>query len=209
MLPNCELKLWNNPEVKEFVRFVKSELSHYGMKLIFGRGVEVNIGGFRSSGYFDEREIRVARRCPDWLTVLVHEYSHFLQWKHRKEEYEDMFINNVDSLKIINEWMDGQEFRPSTIKKAFIKARRMEKKCEMMALEVIRRYGLPINTEKFIRQANCHIYYYHMMEKTRKRFVKNEMFYCRALERIIPKTFNCNNIHHIPEKVYQLALKTF
>ena len=208
-MPNCELKFWKNPEVKEFVKFVRNEVSYYGIKLIFGRGVEVNIGGFRSSGFFDEREIRVARKCPDWLTVLVHEYSHFLQWKYRKEEYEDMSINNVDSLKIIHDWIDGEEFRPSTIKKAFVKARRLEKKCEMLALDIIRKHGLPINTERFIRQANCHIYYYHMMEKTRKRSIHNEMFYSRAIAKMMPNTFQCKNVRHIPEKIYRMALKTF
>ena len=209
MLPNCELKFWNNPEAKKFIKFVRSELSHYGMKLIFGRGVEVNTGGFRSSGYFDESKIKVASKCPDWLTVLVHEYSHFLQWRNRAEEYEDMLVNNTDSLFIIHRWIDGEEFRPSTVKKAFVKARRMEKKCEMMALDLIKKHNLPIKEDHFIKQANCHIYYYHMMEKTRKRFIKNEMFYCRALERVIPNTFQCNNIHYIPQKVYQLALRSF
>lgn len=208
-MPNCELKLWGQPKVNEFIKFVRNELKEYNMDLIFGRGAEVNINGFRSSGCFDEHQIRVARKCPDWLTVLVHEYAHFLQWKHRNEEYEDMSVNGEDSLKIIHLWLKGTEFRPTTIKKAFIKTRRMEKKCEMIALSIIKKHKLPISEEHFIRQANCHIYYYHMMEKTRKRSIKDDMFYSKGLTRIMPKTFKCKNIRHIPEKIYRVAMRAF
>jgi len=209
LLPHCELKLWKKFEVKKFIKFVQDELFQYNIKLIFGRGTEVNMNGFRCSGYFDEVEVRVAKMSPDWLSVLVHEYSHFLQWKNRHDEYENIKINNVDSLKIIHDWIDGEEFRPSTVKKAFMKARKLEKKCEMLALEVIKKHNLPINVEKFICQANCHIYYYHMMEKTRKRSIKNQMFYSKTLKKIMPKTFKCKNVRYIPEKVYKIALTKF
>jgi len=179
------------------------------MNLVFGKGQEVNINGFRTSGYFDEREIRVARNCSDWLSVLVHEYSHFLQWKYQCSEYSDLKINGTDCLRIIDDWLNGTEFRPTTIKKAFVKTRRMEKKCEMLSLMLIRKHALPIQEEKFVKQANCHIYYYHMMEMTRKRHIRNEMFLSRAVTRIMPKTFKCRNIHHIPPKVYDIASKTF
>lgn len=208
-MPNCEIKLWSHPKAKKFRKFVKNELSEYGMKLIFGKGQEVNVNGFRTSGYFDEKQIRVAKNCSDWLSVLVHEYSHFLQWKYKASEYDDMKINGMDSLSIIDDWINGVDFRPSTLKKAFIKTRRMEKNCEMLSLMLIRKHELPVSHDKFIRQANCHIYYYHMMEKTRKRSIHNEMFYSRAITKMMPKTFRCKNVRHIPEKIYRMALKTF
>jgi len=48
-----------------------------------------------------------------------------------------------------------------------------------------------------------------MMEKTRKRSIHNEMFYSRAIAKMMPNTFQCKNVRHIPEKIYRMALKTF
>jgi len=206
-LPNCELNLSENKRARKFVNHVKNELSRYGMKLVFGAGEHVNCEGLRLSGYFDELKgiIKVARRNNYWLTVLAHEYAHFLQWKYQTREYMDISVNKKDALYIIDDWMKGGEYRPSTIRKAFLKARNLEKKCEMKALAVIRRFNLPIKEEFFIRQANCHIYYYHMMEKTRRLRGFEDMFFNRRIQRLIPKSFTCKNIRHMPSKVYEVV----
>ncbi len=70
------------PEIKQFVEQVRTELHSYGFRLCFGRGRTVNGGGWRSMGFFCDRErvIRVARGRPDWLDILIHEYAHFRQW---------------------------------------------------------------------------------------------------------------------------------
>lgn len=207
MLPNCELKLSENKRVRKFVNHVKSELSRHGMRLVLGRGEQVNCDGIRLSGYFDEVQgvICVGRRNSYWLTVLVHEYAHFLQWRDRSEEYVNIRVNRMDSVGIIESWIDGEEYRPSTIRKAFIKARTLEKRCEMKALKLIRRFNLPVNEEFFVRQANSHIYYYHMMEKMRRRYGLGVIFRDRRIQRLIPTHFQCKNIRHIPAKVYELT----
>lgn len=208
MLPNCELKLSENQRVRRFVNHVRNELSQHGMKLVFGRGVQVNCEGMRLSGYFSELEgvIRVGRRNSYWLTILAHEYAHFLQWKNNSREYVDININNKDSIYIIEDWIGGTEYRPSTLRKAFVKARLLEKRCEMKALSLIRRFNLPVNEEYFVKQANCHIYYYHMMEKTRSRSGLDFLFANRRLNRVVPSTFQCKNVRHIPKRVYDVIL---
>jgi len=208
-LSNSEQHLLNHRKAKKFVELVKKELKEYNMKLVFGRGEMVNGYKCRCSGYFDEEKVVVASKNRHWLSVLVHEYSHFLQWKKRDEEYEDMFINGKDCNGIIDDWLDGEEYRPSTIEKAFIKVRRMEKTCDMIALSLIRKYKLPINEEYFTRHANCHVYYYHMMERTRKRYVNDEMFYNIMVHKAMPKTFKCKNIRYMPEKIYKIARRAF
>ena len=208
-MSNSEYHLLQHPKAKKFVDLVKRELKEYNMKLVFGRGKLVNGYKCRCSGYFDEERIVVAKNNRHWLSVLVHEYSHFLQWKKRDEEYEDMRINGKDCLVIIDDWLDGVEYRPTTVEKAFIKVRRMEKTCDMIALSLIRKFKLPINEEYFTRQANCHVYYYHMMERTRKRYINDRMFQNVGLYRLMPKTFHCKNVRYMPEKIYKIARRAF
>jgi hypothetical protein len=207
-----EQNLKTSKKVQDFIRFVKSDLLEYSFKLEITRGNFVNNGGHRVSGIFDENNkfLRVGGKHHSWLSILVHEYAHFIQWKTQAIEFTDMFINGVDCNQIVDMWINGcDEFRPTTVKRAFIKVRRLERNCEMLALNIIRRYELPINRKRFVRQANCHIYYYHMMEMTRKRWIKDSMFESVAISRLMPVTFRKNTVHHIPPDILDVASRTF
>jgi hypothetical protein len=206
-----EQNLKTSKKVQDFIRFMKSDLREHNFKLIVSQGTFVNNGGHRVSGVFDEntRIIRVGGKHNSWLSVLVHEYAHFVQWKTQAREFTDMYINGIDCNIILDMWMNGAEFRPTTVRKAFIKVRRLERHCEMLALGLIGKHELPINRKRFVRQANCHIYYYHMMEMTRKRCIKDHMFDSIAIARLMPLTLRKDSVHHIPPEILDVASRAF
>ena len=63
-----------------FVAAVRQDLAQYGIKLVFRRGRFVNADGAKCFGFFDEKQICVAKGNARWVEVLAHEYSHFIQW---------------------------------------------------------------------------------------------------------------------------------
>jgi hypothetical protein len=66
----------------QFVKFVRNHLNEYGGKLVIGKGKDVNCNGIMCPGFFDDREllIKVAERGEGFLSTIVHEYCHFLQY---------------------------------------------------------------------------------------------------------------------------------
>ena len=68
--------------INQFVKFVRNHLKQYGGKLIIGRGKQVNCNGIMCPGFFDDREIliKMAGNGEGFLSTLVHEYCHFLQY---------------------------------------------------------------------------------------------------------------------------------
>lgn len=148
---------------RQFVNHVKSHLSEYGMRLIAGRGLTVNLNtGGRADGYFCDREkvIRFGNKNKNWLSTLVHEYGHFLQWidsstySHEKDHtacyiVDEYLFNNTPSELLA--W-------------AFHRVRTYERDCEIRSLKLIREWRLPIKEKTYIRNANMYVYSYYVME---------------------------------------------
>lgn len=187
-----------NTAEKEFVKAVRNELKEYGIKLVFSRGCFVKTDGMMAFGFFDEKQVRVARGHSRWIEVLAHEYSHFLQWLTGSKLYRRC----DNSGNIIDDWLHGKKIEPRKVHRAFENIRAMERECEMITVEIIREYGLNVDIERYKQEANCYIYIHHLMEMHRKRldhFKKDPItpYYIRKM----PSSFRAPSHKSLPKKV--------
>lgn len=188
---------------RQFVKFVRSHLAEYGMKLIIGRGKHVNTDGFRCSGYFDEYggTIAVARKSNEFMQVLVHEYCHFLQYINNSKIYKKCY----DASFIVDQWLKGKNYPIKKVKRAFFLVRAMERDCERRALKIIKDFNLKIDSKMYAKRAHVYIYSHFLMEKTRKfDSFKRNPYYSKYVLKIMPSNMAVLSHRSIPPKIYSM-----
>lgn len=184
----------------DFIRMVRNDLAERDCSLIFGRGKQLNCGGFRVDGFFSEsaRELRVARECVQWLGTLAHEYAHFRQWVERDRNY----MRSGEAIQMIDSWFAGKEYAERDLTKAFRIVRTMERDAERRTVDLIQKHGLPVNLDLYIKRANCYIYAHFIMERHRKFWAfKQDPFYSRKVLAIMPNDFRKRSHQTIPADI--------
>lgn len=191
----------------QFVRFVKKHLAEHKMKLLIGRGKNVNTGHGRCEGYFNEAEgiIRIAGNNQYFLQTLVHEYAHFLQYLSKVKVY----TKSDKAGLIVENWFNGKNYDKKTIKRAFLLIRAMERDCEKRALKLIDQFNLKIDKKLYAKRANCYIYTHFLMEKTRKYGTyKKSPYFSKYVLKIMPSNMAVLSHKTIPPRIYSV-LKSF
>lgn len=117
-------------------------------------------------GWFDSenKEFVVALRNKMGFEILVHEYSHFLQWKNSKRFYN----HGANSCGVIFSWLDGKFYKKETVKNAIMSIIELEWDCEMRALELINKHNLDIDVSRYLKATNAYLLFYHIVHETRK-----------------------------------------
>ena len=151
--------------VQNFLKHVRSECKAHGIKFILKPTKTVRTPDkIRCVGYCepdDLKELAVARKDPNWLMTLVHEYAHLTQWIDKCKEWQDTYnIDNVD------DWLNGKEV--PNIKKALAITRDMELDNEKRSVKLIKEWGLPIDTKIYTRKANAYVQFYNYLYFTRR-----------------------------------------
>lgn len=149
-----------------FVELVKLHLSCYGMLLGLSKGKDIDCDGLRVGGFFAEADgiILVAGANPRWFSILIHEYGHFLQWveKCRVGKTFNRHWRAWDG------WLkDDRKLSKRVLHTKFLAVRNFELDCEKRAVELIKRYKLPINIQSYIQDANCYMFFYAYVKKHR------------------------------------------
>lgn len=191
----------------QFVKFVRDHLNEYGGNLVIGRGENVNCNGIMCPGFFDDRKIliKVAGNGEGFLSTLVHEYCHFLQYINDISIYR----KSDQASAIVENWLLGKNYDPHTLKRAFFLVRAMERDCEKRSVKLIKEFNLPINVKTYAKQANCYIYTHFLMEETRKYWMyKKSPYKSRVVMKLMPSTMKVKSHVTIPPKIYS-ALVSF
>lgn len=193
---------------KAFVEFVRKTIKEYGMKLTLRNSNWVKADGFSCLGWFDMDskkdiyEIRIAVKNPRWIEVLAHEYSHFLQWRKGTRLYRKCFgaDNNYGYADVVDDWLNGKEYDPRRVKRAFQAYRAMERECEQITVKVLTKHNIDFDQERYSQEANCSIYMYHFMELYRiKEFKKNPNDW--RILRKMPSTLRVQSHKILPKEV--------
>jgi len=196
------------PDIKHFIGQVRTELHSYGFRLCFGRGQSVNGGGWRALGYFCDRKklIKVARGRKDWLDILVHEYAHFRQWI---EQPAGVYNADADASRIVDQYLHrGRKTSPGLLRKAFARVMAFERDAEMRAVEIAKKWNLPIDISLYARHANLYIYSHHLMRDTGRWRAKRNPYKSYKIVQLMPTTFKAQSHQSIPPQVYR-ALAPF
>lgn len=142
---------------------IKDDVEEMGGKIIFTKGAYCG-GKNKCSGIFytdskDNPVIKVAQgklKEHEWFGVLLHEYSHFLQWRDYNKYWEDFCnydVNLVDILKT-----------PKKYKKALISLMELELDCEKKAYNIIKNNKL-LDHKEYATAANSILYKYAFLYK--------------------------------------------
>jgi hypothetical protein len=188
---------------RQFVKFVRSHLAEYEIKLVIGRGKLVNCGNSRCEGYFSESEkiIRIAGNNQHFFQTLVHEYAHFLQYINKIRVYTKSNKAGI----IIDNWFAGKNYNKKTLKRAFLLVRAMERDCEKRAVKLIDQFNLKIDKKLYVKRAHCYIYSHFMMEKTRKyRTYRKSPYFSKYVLKIMPSNMAVLSHKSISPKIYSM-----
>jgi hypothetical protein len=195
-----------------FTLFVKKQCKKYGCKVIFA---DSNILPYDDSndqnvvqnslmtyvGYFkeDPLEITIASKVSyiDFLSTLVHEFSHFEQWV---DDYEYWNHNKRDPSDILDRWLMGEDFKKITIKRCIDKIRDCELDCERRTIENIKKFNLPINIEDYCREASYILYHYNFLLYARDQKQRTTNKNVSSLIQMMPPNLD-NDYKKIPRKI--------
>jgi hypothetical protein len=150
---------------KEFLRFVKDQCKKYGIKCKLKNVSYLKLSGnIKCSGYFCETEkvLAVAMDRADWIEILAHEYCHLTQWV----DGVDVWKKGCTGLVKMDNWMNGSRVRD--IKKYLGYVRDLELDNEKRAVALIKKWGLDVDLDMYIKKANAYVQFYNYIYHTRK-----------------------------------------
>jgi hypothetical protein len=176
-----------------FVKWIKSQCKKYGVKHSLRNVKYLKLSGnIRCSGYFDDTTDKkptlvVSMNRKDWIEILVHEYCHLTQWS----EGIDLWGKAGESLAVIEEWLGGNEVKDIDYHLGI--ARDLELDNEKRSVELMKRWGLDVDIDNYIRKANAYIQFYNYMGKTRRwSNPKNAPYGNQNVVKEMPTTFQMN-----------------
>lgn len=159
----------------EFVRYVEKALQKKNVVAHITDAEYVLLDdGTRVNGYFDELEPKLACACGKplriWLPTLVHEFSHFEQWKEKSAAWKlvDIGKRNTDASEEFFAWINGKRIPKAVVTDYARRTRLMEMDCERRTVKNIRKFGLPIDVELYCAKANAYIHFHNFMLQERK-----------------------------------------
>lgn len=192
-----------NSKAEKFLAMVKNELKNSEIEFkIVKRWPDKN---FECVGSFDDstRKLTVLNN-ENFLDVLVHEYSHYIQYKEKHPSFTVFSKQEVDATLLTEQWLSKKIKYDANVKKAFALIRRNEYECERLAVKLIRKYSLPINIENYTKSANRYILFYHCVEESRIWNPTDE-FWSKSVLCSIPSKFQYSYIEKLPKRFSYLV----
>lgn len=192
---------------KVFVRYVRAECKKHGVRCVFKNKPYLTINKIACSGYFDETRsiLVVAVDRPDWVEILVHEYSHVTQWVDNCKEWRRM--ERYKSCVKMDEWLEGKQIKNPHFHLTVM--RDLELDNEKRAVNLIKQFGLDttINVEKYIQKANAYVSFYNYLKYTRRwSNPENSPYTNTKLISVMPKSFRMN-YKKMSKRTYQAFVK--
>lgn len=172
------------PKIERFVAHITCDVISKGGSIHFlnQKCIEDCRGIFEP----DDRKISVAVRHPQkkWISVLAHEYSHFMQMR---DPYSPWHNPECDLFNIW-EWRDGEDQDPSDLKKVIRATQHLESDCDQRALKLLNNFDMGIDNKWFIAHSNAYVWFYEIMRRERVWY-KKSMHLPRDMEDMMPETF--------------------
>jgi len=185
----------------EFLGTAISHMIEHGksVKLIHRKSVKCD--GVATGGFCNENGITMATKQDSWFQLFVHEYCHFLQ------EIDDDYTENDDddAWNNYDHWLLGKcELKPEQIKRATKLIRDCEIDCEKRAVELIKKYNLPIDVERYTQEANVYALFYTLVSKYRMWYSGESPCSIKELADLMPTEFK-SSWNRVPKKFEEIV----
>ncbi len=165
---------------QDFIAMVVNDLLDSKFSIFLHQKAKIDeCGGWFDS---DEKEFVVALDNPMGFEILIHEYSHFLQWKH----HNDWFSKTNGGVRILFGWLDGMEYSNEILDLAWRDTVALELDCEWGALSLIKKYDLPVDVDKYRLAANAYLLFYGFV-RSRREWSKKSPYNNDAILAEMPK----------------------
>ena len=154
----------------------------------------INSGGIECSGYYDEKDLKVAAGKKEWLDVLVHESCHMDQYAGGFKYWREA----EDGINFLDEWLTKKKKYPKERLEKAIKAIIMlELDCEKRTVKKMKKYKIPFNKELYIQKANSYLFSYWATLRDKKWFkfpYENPKIYGKMPKRFLESKYYFKNI---------------
>jgi len=160
-------------KTEKFIAFVKDECKKNGVIFKpYKRSYIKLTNDIKCGGYFDDGSDPESRRATlafaqgrkDFIELMVHEYCHMTQWI----DGIDLWEVCADSMCIIDEWLSGVDHPKKLINSAINNSRDLELDNEKRAVEIFKKWDLPVDVDLYIKKANAYVHFYNYMKISRK-----------------------------------------
>lgn len=154
-----------------FTDFVKSECKKHGVHFkeykrpYINYSKTIKCAGFFADGeddIFKKPTLAYAKGNPDYMALLVHEYGHMTQWLDNIPIWKEATF----SLDYLDRWLNGEDF--DDIYKHIDIAKEIELDNEKRSVELIKKWGLPLDIPTYIRKANAYVQFYLYLKESRR-----------------------------------------
>jgi hypothetical protein len=164
----------------QFVGAAIAEMATAGVAVKILGDEYASIKGARVEGYFDgdAPEFAVARGRDEprlWLSVFLHEYCHFVQWRHDTPAWAAKLSGDVCPQSIFDAWLNGAvEMRRDQLESAVGLVLGFERECETIAIGMLEGMKRPIiDPVWYTMAANVYLGFYGVIMKTRRWYDKS------------------------------------
>jgi hypothetical protein len=167
-------------------KIVKELLSHNFSVFLHNKESIDGYGGWFGTDEGEE-EFVVAMKHHMGFEILIHEYCHFLQWKHDRQFWED----STEYYDILFDWITDPslEISEDDLTKSLDTILKIEHDCEKRVLKLVKNNPIEnFDTDKYIRAVNAYLWSYHLNRQLRKRPVRP--IYSERVLVDMPNTFN-------------------
>lgn len=199
-----------HPNHLAFISHVKQECRLNGMRLLLSKKSILREGIHTYGGFFDEEKIAVSSGSESWvIRTLAHEYSHLQQWIEDDPSYfKTKLRGGIDSITIMNKWIEGHEYKKSTINRALSLNRDCELNCERRTIDVIKEFGLQLDINKYCQSANSYILCYNFVKKVRTWDFKGSIYSKEIVDEMPTDlyTLNYNRLPRYYEALFRKVL---
>jgi len=188
---------------KRFIAFVKRKCKENGIKCELRPVKYLRLSGnIKCSGYFDENEgkLVVAMNRVDWIEILAHEYCHLTQWVEGVDVYK---LGSI-GCGIVDSWLGGNEVPGIEVWLGF--NRDMELDNEKRTVALIKKWGLNVDIDLYIKKSNAYVQFYNYIGYTR-RWSKpgNSPYLNKRVIDAMPNQFRMN-YNKMSKKLYKLFI---
>lgn len=186
----------------DFISIVSKTLKKHkhSLRLVLGSGLY--IGNSKVDGYYceDEKEIAIhVNNDVEWISTLAHEYNHFIQKITNSKKWLDLNDSTGEAYDKWWDWLEREiELDDKELNSIVTKIQDVEHECEVMTIETIKKYNLPVNLDEYILSSNSYIMFFQYAKKYRLWYSdtgspRNEEVYLR-----LSKTKMVDSYSHLP-----------
>lgn len=173
-----------------FIKYVQEQCEIHGVKCDLQPRKYLDLSGdIKCGGYFDgdNKELAVAMKHKDSMSLLVHEYAHMTQWLENIDIWRKCM--DEESHSTVDEWLAGKYFED--INYHIDNCKYLELDNEKRAVKLIKKFNLEIDIDDYIRKSNAYIQFYNYLKLSRKWSVpKNSPYANDRIKSSCPKTFS-------------------